>query len=289
MTPTNVHRRTANLAGVQIFFLDTETSGPPILCLHGRWGRAETWIDLIRRYGDRYRIIAPDQRGHGLSDRPHSAYSSKEMSEDMALLANHLGLSSLVVVGHSMGGRIAADLAARHRHLVTGLAILDKSAFAHQSVPQTNGEDPLTRDWPLPFVCLQDAQEFLKEWTSSDLEYQYFMNSLTETYSGYVMRFASHAIASNITNETDWDDLLPLIECPVLVLRSSGSGAVSDSEFERMESLLHNCMAREIDNPDHNVHLRDKETFYRIFEEFLREVDETAAPPTSRGPQRGDE
>jgi pimeloyl-ACP methyl ester carboxylesterase len=135
------------------------------------------------------------------------------------------------------------------------------------------GEDPLTRDWPLPFRRRVDAEEFLTEWTSSSLEYDYFMDGLVETPSGHVMRFAPHSMVSNITHECDWENLLPSIACPVLLLRSTGSGAVSDAEFTRMESLLPDCMAREIDNNDHNVHLSDRNAFYAIFDEFLRKVD----------------
>jgi pimeloyl-ACP methyl ester carboxylesterase len=203
LTATNVCRKTADLAGVEIFYLDTETSGPAILCLHGRWGRAETWIDFIRHFGNKYHIIAPDQRGHGLSGRPESTYSADEMSEDMARLADHLGLDELIAVGHSMGGRIGAYLAARHPTLVTGLAILDKSTSVHETSNGAPDKDPLTKDWPLPFTCLADAQEFLKEWTDSSLAYQYFMNSLAETQDGYIMRFSSHAMASSATTDSN--------------------------------------------------------------------------------------
>ncbi|WP_211296438.1 alpha/beta fold hydrolase [Paenibacillus donghaensis] len=58
-----IYRNIAKLNNVELFYLDTQTEGPVILCLHGRWGRAETWVDFMKHYGDHYRVIAPDQRG----------------------------------------------------------------------------------------------------------------------------------------------------------------------------------------------------------------------------------
>lgn len=121
-----IHRELVDVGGVHLFVLDSKTSGLPILCLHGRWGGAETWIDFINHYSSRHRIIAPDQRGHGLSDKPVSLYSVEEMSKDILSLARTLKLGKYILVGHSMGGFIAAHIAA-HSKNVAGLAVLEKN------------------------------------------------------------------------------------------------------------------------------------------------------------------
>lgn len=96
------------------------------------------------------------------------------------------------------------------------------------------------------------------------------MNSLIETAEGYQMMFSSQAIAANIAYYQSWFHLLPLIKCPVMLLRAKGNDAVSDEDFTKMQSLLSNCMAFEVSNPDHNVHLANKEEFYSYFNEFLK-------------------
>jgi pimeloyl-ACP methyl ester carboxylesterase len=104
MSTLKIYRNVARLKNAEMFYLDTRTDGPTILCLHGRWGRAETWSDFIRHYGNRYRVIAPDQRGHGLSSKPLSNYTAEEMAEDIIQLLNFLNIESVILVGHSMGG-----------------------------------------------------------------------------------------------------------------------------------------------------------------------------------------
>lgn len=269
-----IHRGMAKLDGVDIFYLDTRTEGPAILCLHGRWGRGETWTDFIRRYGDRYRIIAPDQRGHGLSGRPEGSYETEEMAQDMLSLLDRLGLESAIIVGHSMGGGIAACMAAAFPGRARALAILDKSASGpkRRDGPAPDWStlvDPVTGDWPLPFPSLADAQDFMRGRMESPLSFEYFMASLTETVEGYTMLFSGRAMAANASSYHSWFDILPRIACPVLLVKAKGDGAISGPDFARMRAGLADCRAQVMTSPDHNVHLANKAEFYACFDGFL--------------------
>jgi pimeloyl-ACP methyl ester carboxylesterase len=274
MTNSKIHRDLAHLDGIDIFYRDTQTDGPTILCLHGRWGRGETWMDLMHRYRDRYRIIAPDQRGHGLSGKPESKYTGMEMAGDMAALLDCLRIKPAVVVGHSMGGHVAGCLAAEYPEYVRAVAILDKSAAGPEQPNETPleqfaAEDPITRHWPMPFASLSEAQEFIRGEMESDTSYRHFLSSLVETVAGYQMMFSPRAMAANIAYYQAWFDLLPKIHCPVLLIKSKGEEAVKEADFARMKSLLPGCLAYEMTSPDHNVHVGEKDEFYRHVDEFL--------------------
>ena len=278
MEMTRMSRSIVDCGGLGIFCRDTRTEGDAILCLHGRWGRGETWIDFIRRYGGRYRVIAPDLRGHGLSDKPLAKYTAQEMAADMAALLDRLGVERAIVVGHSMGGHVAGWLAAKEPSRVRAVAILDKSssgpakgsALPPEELPPV---DPLTKDWPMPFPSLRDAEEWIRAATDSELSFRYFMNSLAEGVEGWRMMFSAQAIAANMAYYEDWSALLSDIACPALVLRSGSHEAVPDADFERMRSLLPDCLALEVSGADHNVHLSDPEEFYACFNRFLEMVE----------------
>jgi pimeloyl-ACP methyl ester carboxylesterase len=278
MNNITIHRAIAHLQNIDIFYRDTRTDGPAILCLHGRWGRGETWVDFIQHYGTRYRVIAPDQRGHGLSGKPVSKYTAEEMAGDMIQLLDFLKIKSAVVVGHSMGGTNAGFLAANFPEYVKAVAILDKSANGPEtpnSVPleKLPLDDQLTSNWPMPFKSLKQAQEYiLAAMEGEELSYLYFMNSLEETVDGYKMMFSGQAMAANIAYYESWFHLLPRIKSPTLLVRSSSHEAVPDADWRKMKDLLPNGSAYEISHPDHNVHLSKKEEFYRFFDEFLAKV-----------------
>ncbi len=118
-------RAITEVNGINIFYRDTEEGEQTMLCLHGKWGRGETWSDFISRYRDRYRVVAPDQRGHGLSDKPVARYAAEDFAEDAYRLIEHLDCAPVIVVGHSMGGRAAAFLTALYPNMVKGCVILD--------------------------------------------------------------------------------------------------------------------------------------------------------------------
>lgn len=274
MDHTKIYRNVATLRKIDMFYFDTKTPGETILCLHGLYGRAETWVDFINQYGKQYRIVAPDQRGHGLSSRPVSKYTVEEMAEDIIELLNLLHIDSVILVGHSMGGEIAGYLASVYPEYIKAVAILDKSASGPEKenplpLDQFSTPDSVTKDWPVPFSSLHEASSFIKQAATSDLEYHYFMNSLIETVEGYEMMFHPKAMAAWRFYNKSWYHLLPDITCKALLIRAKGNDAVSDDDFMKMQSLIPDCMAREMSNPDHNVHLADKKEFYKYFDEFL--------------------
>lgn len=195
MTKVNIQRHLVHVNGIDLFYLDTHSEGDVIILLHGRWGRAETWVNLMLHYGDRYRIIAPDQRGHGLSSKPIGKYTGPEMAEDIVALMDELNLHSVILVGHSMGGHIAGCLTAAHLERVRALALLDKSAGGPEQLSSLPVDelplvDPVTENWPLPFSSLNEARAFLRQANESDLSYTYFMNSLVEEVDGVRMMFS---------------------------------------------------------------------------------------------------
>lgn len=97
------------------------------------------------------------------------------------------------------------------------------------------------------------------------------MNSLIETVEGYKMMLSSQAMALYSTYYKSWFQLLPDIKCLVLLIRAKGNGAVLDEDFVKMQSLISNCITYEMSDSDHNVHLSNKEEFYKYLDEFLKE------------------
>ncbi|GMX65394.1 hypothetical protein Elgi_46640 [Paenibacillus elgii] len=122
---------------------------------------------------------------------------------------------------------------------------------------------------------------FIREAADSNLEYQYFMNSLVETVEGYQMMFSSQAMAANMAYYENWFHLLPGIQCLVLLIRAKGNQAISDEDFISMQSLIPNCIAHEMSHSDHNVHLSNKEEFYEWFDVFLKGIYQATICPNA--------
>jgi pimeloyl-ACP methyl ester carboxylesterase len=95
-------------------FVKEEGSGQPsLLFLHFWGGSAETWNGVIAMLTNRFRCISYDHRGWGRSDKPTTGYSIESLATDAMVLIETLGLENYVLVGHSMGGKVAQYIAAR--------------------------------------------------------------------------------------------------------------------------------------------------------------------------------
>ncbi|WP_329120530.1 alpha/beta fold hydrolase [Streptomyces sp. NBC_01465] len=118
---TSTTRNELTLDGRRLSYLE---SGPatarPLLVLHGHLSEGAAFTALAAELGDEWRVIAPDQRGHGDSDRA-SEYSRQGYIDDLVALLAHLNLKSAVVLGHSLGGINAYQLASHHPDLVSAI------------------------------------------------------------------------------------------------------------------------------------------------------------------------
>ena len=99
--------------------------GEPLLFIHGLGSSIRDWENQIPYFAERYRVVALDLRGHGKSDKPPGPYSSKLYANDIAELIGHLDSGPAHVVGLSLGGFVACQLAVDHGDLVRTLVVVN--------------------------------------------------------------------------------------------------------------------------------------------------------------------
>jgi len=103
------------------------------LLIHGV-GTNRTFFSCIYHHLLQYgRVLNVDLRGHGKSEKPEQSYSIETYSQDLKGLCQTLKLNSIIVIGHSMGGNIAIEFAAKSPELVKGLVLLDTWLFFPES------------------------------------------------------------------------------------------------------------------------------------------------------------
>ncbi|ROL63727.1 3-oxoadipate enol-lactonase [Pseudomonas chlororaphis] len=101
--------------------------GTPLLLVHGLGSSTLDWEKQIADLAPHYRLIVPDVRGHGRSDKPRERYSIPGFSADMVALIEHLNLGPVHFVGLSMGGMIGFQLAVDQPHLLKSLCIVNSA------------------------------------------------------------------------------------------------------------------------------------------------------------------
>jgi non-heme chloroperoxidase len=155
----NVDLRT----GVWLRYADVgPRSGTPVLLLHGysdSWFSFSRILDLMP---PELRLIIPDQRGHGDSERPANGYTPEKFAEDAVALLDVLSISAATVIGHSMGSFVAQRLALLAAKRVTRLVLAGSAASADNEV--VRGLVPLVQSLTDPV-----DPTFVREFQSSTI------------------------------------------------------------------------------------------------------------------------
>lgn len=111
--------------GVTLRFEEAGSGGVPLLFVPG--GSCDWWSfhRQLEHFGQRGYCLSLDLRGHGSSDKPQQDYTIAGYADDVAWLIGELGLDAPVVIGHSLGGAVALQLAADHPAATRALVLVD--------------------------------------------------------------------------------------------------------------------------------------------------------------------
>jgi pimeloyl-ACP methyl ester carboxylesterase len=126
-------------------------AAPPLVFIHGWMGDHRALLPQITHFARTRRVVAINLRGHGDSDAPQQDYTIDGFADDIAWQCNQLGLNRPLIVGHSLGGMIALELAGRFPDLPSGVIMIDTIIFpppeaiepARQIAEQISGPDYL--------------------------------------------------------------------------------------------------------------------------------------------------
>ncbi len=257
------------LGDAEIPVLDFGGSGRPIVALHGSFGRGGIFAGLARELSGRARIIAPDQRGHGLSRRAES-YASDDFVSDAAALIEALGLAPAVVLGHSHGGITAYRLAARRPDLVSALIIEDVGPVMRS--PEIARPMLDVRGWPAAAATKDELAEAIRAQGIPDPGY--FMQSAVPSENGWRLLF-------------DWDDMMAVqaggigdwwadwlgSSCPALVLRGEHTSMLPVESAAEMVARRPGSRLVEFAGAGHWIHDDDPAGVARAVGGFLDELE----------------
>jgi pimeloyl-ACP methyl ester carboxylesterase len=110
-------------------------SGPLIVLVHGITGRSDQWVPVMEALGDRYTLLAPDLLGHGQSAKPRGDYSLGAYASGIRDLLIALNAKPATIVGHSLGGGIAMQLAYQFPERCNRLVLMSSGGIAQDVHP----------------------------------------------------------------------------------------------------------------------------------------------------------
>ena len=124
------------LNGIELNVRDQGRGEPALLFLHYWGGSSRTWDPVVNNLKADFRCIAYDHRGWGESDKPETGYSVHDLANDAEALIQTLGLTRYVLIGHSMGGKVAQLLAAKRPAGLEALILVAPAPPTPMNVPE---------------------------------------------------------------------------------------------------------------------------------------------------------
>ena len=228
---------------LSVIDIDPGVSQGTMVFLHGFGGQALQWKAQVTFFAEDYRIIAPDLRGHGRSDKPHTQYTIDEMLNDVDVLLREMHVpEKFTLFGHSFGGAIAAVLAARQPERVEKLVLIGTAA-----------EFKLSLLFRLAYYAPTALLDQIMK------HYSHHIYS-----TAYVMK---HYYANALRV---WDSsVLKQITLPTLVIRGQRDFVFPQAAYGAVAQMVPNAQEVIIPVSAHLVHLERAEATNRAIQRFL--------------------
>lgn len=235
---------------------------PPMVILHGLLGSSRNWTTVGKRLQESFDVHLMDLRNHGGS--PHAdSMRWAELAGDVLAYLNGEGLDAPILLGHSLGGKVAMRLACDHPERVQRLVIADIAAKVYP--PYHDAEFRAMRRIELEELgSRREAEQLLEPLVGDWAMRQFLLTNLIRDESTGGFRWAVNLEALH--------DSLPHIrqsplnegDCfngPVLLMRGGRSGFIEDGDAETMRQWFPELREVVLPEAGHNLHFEDREGF----------------------------
>ena len=263
---------TVERRGVRLASQDFGGDGPPILILHGLAGQSSEWAGTARRLVPRFHVRGLDARGHGRSEPWPNDVSRAAHVADVEFVIDVLIRQPVVLIGQSLGGLTALQVAAGRPDLVRSLVVVeaDPDAISKSAIAEVMAS---LRAWPVPFTTRDQAVRFFggpsvaaEAWTSGLRKGE---DGYWPSFDVEVMERTLREAARHVYWE-EWDS----IGCPILVAVGE-EGIVPKGCGEAMIGRNPHARLVEIAGAKHDLHLDQPDKWDRALQQFLDSGGET--------------
>lgn len=249
-------------SGLRLRYVDQgPPSGPVVVMLHGY---TDTWFSFSRvlpLMPSTLRIIVPDQRGHGASDRPEAGYSMPEFASDVVQLLEALQIQRATVVGHSMGSFVARQVALAAPDRVERLVLIGAGATARNDAV---GELRKSVDALTDPVDVAFAREFQASMVQRPVPPEFLDRVVADT-ARVPARVWKSVLAGILEHTIDHS----AIRQPTLVIGGDRDTVFTQSDQEHLARLIPNATVRIVAGIGHSLQWEQPDLFARALADFM--------------------
>ncbi len=250
-----------------ILHTDITGQGEPLVLIHGLFGSYENLGVIARSLQDKFQIINLDLRNHGRS--PHSEQMNYPlMAADVLETLDAQGLNQVSVLGHSMGGKVAMQLALQAPERVKKLILADISPVVNE--PRHAGI--LRAMQQIDLTTLQDRREADQQLSATVTELgvrQFLLKNLVKEGNTFSWRLNLPALVANYPEILAAPQAKEPYLGPVLFIKGGDSDYLQPSHQDAIQQLFPHAKAKVIQGTGHWLHAEKPAAFSKIVADFL--------------------
>lgn len=262
----------ARINGINLAYTD-QGSGVPLVFLHAFPLNRAMWEPQVQALATRYRVIAPDLRGHGESDAPLWRYTMDQFADDVKGLLDHLSITRAVLIGLSMGGYILFACQRKYPERITALVLADTRA-------QADTEEGKMSRFALAQVAYREGAGAVAEAMLPRLLSPASLRERPELVAqvrSIITRNQVSGIAGDLMAMADRPDSVPIlrqIACPTLVIVGEADQPTPPADARLMAEAIPGARLGIILGAGHLANLEQPEAFNRAVLSFLETIKE---------------
>lgn len=260
--------------GINIYY-EVHGQGEPLVLIMGSFGPLEAWILQIRAFQPYYQVVVFDNRGIGRTDKSPVPYSIGTMAEDTVGLLDHLGIDRAHVLGTSLGGAVAQEVAINYPHRVRKLILVSsipasEGRYLHPEMSKALNleEERAEIDWgSVDFAGLMKATVALA------FNNQSLRDSLLGQAEGWFQQFDMEGFVRQWQALLSYNalDRLSRIKAPTLVLTGTDDRIVDPASSEALARLIPDSKLVKVEGGSHAFFMEMSDRFNALVLNFLRE------------------
>ena len=251
----------AKVNGIRLHYAEYPKGEEAIFFLHSNIASARWWHPVLEKLPLKYRGIALDLRGAGLSDKPNVGHTTDQFAHDVIALADHLNIEKFHVVGHSYGGLIALKTALDAPKRLKSLLLMNPAPANGLHFPQPVHEmmKVWKEDWQQLAELLASANP------KTDHTTFYWQQIMDESFVASDATFLTNMVEMG---KYDYSDRLHEVTCKTLITCSPHDLWIPIDDINKMLAKLPNAKKLEIQNVGHTPALEVPELFLQAALEF---------------------
>lgn len=242
--------------------------GAPVVLIHGLFGSLDNLGLLARPLSEQWRVISIDLRNHGASFHSEEMSYSQQAADVLALL-DHLGLSQVAILGHSMGGKVAMQVAKQAPTRVSKLVVADIAPVAYPHARHKNVFAGLNATLANPPQSRSEAETILAQHIEIPGVRQFLLKSFAKSDTGWGWRFNVPALEHNYAHIMGWPDSETRFEGPTLFIKGGDSDYVLPEYTQTVMAQFPAAKARVIAGTGHWLHAEKPVLFNKLVVDFL--------------------